>query len=467
MTGNTEFIRNCWLEAKFARLVATTALLGALFLLVWLWRDRSATLSTAALTAYVAVIFIWGNRLAANSVIQEVNNGTWDSQRMSAISPLGMTLGKLFGGTILVWFGGLICLGVYWWSSSASGFDIELLQTTIIYLGCGLLSHIVSLIASLIAIRKRRAHGRLRVWLYQFIGLIAALPILILASRVIEANELTTFIYGTNLNWYSVTFSKFDFIVMCITVYAVWGIVGVYRVMRMELLSRNGPLLWLGFVLFTAAFVAGIEMPEFLERNFSRFSSSEIIFLRITTMGALASLLLAYVIVLAEPKGKTVVVFMKRYAAERRWRNFFDATPRSAATLVLALIMIVGIWSYGQSQGHQFGYDRFWPGVWIVFLFVARDIGFITLMSFWIPAPRADMVALVCLALSYTLVPALLFAAGVYSLRPLFQPVFLNDIRNSLGMIAIETGVLYLILAITVVAVSKPESAGSTPAANP
>ena len=87
MTGNTEFIRNCWLEAKFARLVATTALLGALFLLVWLWRDRSATLSTAALTAYVAVIFIWGNRLAANSVIQEVNNGTWDSQRMSAISP--------------------------------------------------------------------------------------------------------------------------------------------------------------------------------------------------------------------------------------------------------------------------------------------------------------------------------------------------------------------------------------------
>ena len=77
------------------------------------------------------------------------------------------------------------------------------------------------------------------------------------------------------------------------------------------------------------------------------------------------------------------------------------------------------------------------------------------------------MIALVCLALSYTLVPALLFAAGVYSLRPLFQPVFLNDIRNSLGMIAIETGVLYLILAITVVAVSKPESAGSTPAATP
>ncbi len=34
-------------------------------------------------------------------------------------------------------------------------------------------------------------------------------------------------------------------------------------------------------------------------------------------------------------------------------------------------------------------------------------------------------------------------------------------------MIAIETGVLYLILAITVVAVFKPESAGSTPAANP
>jgi hypothetical protein len=468
MMGNTEFVRNLWIEAKLPRLVVLTALLGALFLLVWLWRDRSATLSTAALTAYVAIIFIWGNRLAANSVIQEVNNGTWDSQRMSAISPFAMTLGKLFGSTILVWFGGLICLGVYWWSKSAGGYDIELLQTTIIYLGCGLLSHIVSLIVSLIAIRKRRAGGRLRVWLYQFIGLIAALPILILASRTIEANVLATFIYNTNLNWYGVTFSKFDFIVMSIAIYAVWGIIGVNRMMRMELLARNSPLLWLGFVLFTAMFVAGIELPGFFERSFSDISSSETIVLRVMMMGALASLLLAYVIVLAEPKGKTLVVFLKRHAAERRWREFFDATPRWAATLILVLIMIVSIWAYGQYQGHEFGHDeQFWATIGIVFLFVARDIGFIALMSFWISTPRADMTALVCLALSYTLIPALFFAAGVYSLRPLFQPVFLTDIHNNFGLIAIETGVLYLILAFTVLAVAKTETAGATPAPTP
>ena len=459
MKGNVEFTRNLWIEARLSRLVALAALLGALFLFVWLWRDRGGALSGTALTAYVAIIFIWGNRLAANSVIQEVNNGTWDSQRMSAISPWAMTIGKLFGGTILVWFGGIICLAVYWWSESKGGYDAELAQTTIIYLGCGLLSHIVSLIVSLVAIRKRRAHGRLRVWLYQFIGLVAAVPILTLGSNAIETNELAAYIHGMDLNWYGVTFPKFGFITMAIAIYALWGIIGVYRMMRMELLSRNGPLLWLGFVLFTAIFIAGIELSGFLERHFARYPESENFTLRILTVGALASLLLSYVIVLAESKGKTPLIFLKRYAAERRWREFFDATPRSPATLILALIMIAAIWAHGQAYGYHAGHDRIWVAIIIGFLFVARDIGFIMLMSLWLPSPRADMTALICLALSYSLVPALFFAAGVYSARPLFQPVFAGDITSNLGLIAIETGTLYLILAITVGAVTRTESA--------
>ncbi|NQU71781.1 MAG: hypothetical protein HQ514_14605 [Rhodospirillales bacterium] len=458
MKGNPEFIRNLWLEARPARLIMMAALLGALFLLVGLRSGLGDTLANTALTAYVAIIFIWGNRLAANSVIQEVNNGTWDSQRMSAISPWKMAVGKLYGGTIYVWFGGLICLGVYWLAQSRGGYSPRLLQTTIIYLGCGLLSHIISLIVSLVAIRKRRAYGRLRVWLYQFIGLAAAAPILFLGTNVVDRSK-----WGigslTEMSWYGMPFQQFGFTASAIAIFVVWGIVGAYRMMRVELLSRNGPFLWLGFTVFTAIFVAGIHMTGNWARLFRVFSLFENSIAYLMNMGSIIILLLAYVIALAEPKDKSVFIMLRRYAGERRWRDFFDVLPRSASTLALALLMIAATGARGLFDADQFGAGKRNAQIAMIFLFAARDIGFITLMSLWRPSPRADMTALVCLALSYSLVPALFFASGIYALRPLFQPVFSGDPYLNLALIGIETVTVYLILAFTIRSVVKPETA--------
>jgi hypothetical protein len=69
------------------------------------------------------------------------------------------------------------------------------------------------------------------------------------------------------------------------------------------------------------------------------------------------------------------------------------------------------------------------------------------------------MIALVCLAISYSLVPALFFAAGINSLRPLFQPILIGDMGLNLALIGMETAMVYLILAITIRSVVKPETA--------
>lgn len=458
MKGNPEFTRNLWLEAKPSRLIAMVALLGALFLLVGIRSGLGDTLSNTALMAYVAIIFIWGNRLAANSVIQEVNNGTWDSQRMSAISPWKMAIGKLYGGTVYVWFGGLICLGVYWLAQSKGGYSPRLMQTTVIYLGCGLLSHIISLIVSLVAIRKRRAYGRLRVWLYQFIGLAAAAPILFLGTSVVDRYK-----WGidslTEMSWYEMRFPQFGFTATAIAIFVVWGIVGACRMMRVELLSRNGPFLWLGFTVFTAIFVAGIHVPARSAGMFRMFPLFENSLSYFMTIGSIVILLLAYVIALAEPKDKSVFTMLRRYAGERRLRNFFELLPRSASTLALALVIIVATGAWGFFDADQIGAGKRNVRSTMIFLFAARDIGFITLMSLWRPSPRADMTALVCLALSYSLVPALFFASGIYALRPLFQPVFSGDPYLNLALIGIETVTVYLILAFTIRSVVQPETA--------
>lgn len=458
MTGNTEFIRNVWLEARLPRMMAISALLGALFLLIWLRTGLSATLSNVALTAYVAIIFVWGNRLAANSVIQEVNSGTWDSQRMSAISPWAMTVGKLYGSTVFVWSIGLICLGVYGWSESRNGVSAELIQTIIIYLCCGLLSHIISLIVSLVAIRKRRSYGQLRVWLYQFIGLAAAVPILSLATNAIEKSD-RFFTRVSEISWYGMPFQQFEFVAAAIVIYVIWGNIAVYRMMRMELLSRNGPWLWLVFTIFTAAFFVGIDMPDRWAHFFHRMSPWASPLWRSLSAGLLIVLLLAYVVTLMEKKDRFVFLMLKRYYSERRWRDFFQLLPRQASTFVIALAIIGYMTVEALPDADTSAIANPIMAFMSIFLFAARDVGFITLMSLWRPSPRADMTALVCLAISYSLVPALFFAAGINTLRPLFQPVFHGDMGLNLTLIGIETVMVYLILAVTIRSVTRPETA--------
>jgi hypothetical protein len=454
LTGNPEFMRNLWLEAGVPRLLTMPALLGALFLFVGASTGLGDTLSSTALTAYAAIVFIWGNRLVANSVIQEVNNGTWDSQRMSAITPWAMTTGKLFGSTIYVWYGGLMCLGVYWLSQAGRGNDAELFQTTAIYLGSGLLSHIVSLIVSLAAIRKRRAQGRLRVWLYQFIGLTAAAPVIFYGSRSISGD---TGLF--DITWYGIPFTQFDFTATGVAIYVAWGIVGVYRMMRAELLSRNGQWVWLAFAVFTAIFVAGIGMPGLRFLTIQTVPFLESPHWRAMAVGSLTILSLAYVIAVIEPKSRFVVLLLGRYAAARRWRDFFDVLPRAAPTLAIALALIAGMTGWWLAGGDRFenanGVLRFIA----IFLFGARDIGFIMLMSMWRSSPRADMTALVYLVVSYTVVPALLSVDGLYLLRSLFLPVAGGGGWLTVAPVAIEAVVVYGVLALAIRAAIRTETA--------
>ena len=55
-------------------------------------------------------VVLWGTRSAALSVVGEIRERTWDSQKLSSIGPSQMVWGKLFGATFANWFGGALCL---------------------------------------------------------------------------------------------------------------------------------------------------------------------------------------------------------------------------------------------------------------------------------------------------------------------------------------------------------------------
>ncbi|HEU0264151.1 MAG TPA: hypothetical protein VFR01_00325, partial [Geobacterales bacterium] len=100
MLRNPEFRRNLWLEMTPYRLVGMPLVLAPLFYLVGKINDfDSKSLVGTAVSLYFILAILWGTRLASEAVLSEIRDQTWDSQRLSAISPWQMTWGKLFGAT--------------------------------------------------------------------------------------------------------------------------------------------------------------------------------------------------------------------------------------------------------------------------------------------------------------------------------------------------------------------------------
>ncbi len=98
---NPEFVRNLWLEAAPFRL----ALIAGVLLLVFAALSvspfgQSGNAAAIAQLLYWFVTVLWGTRAAGLSVVGEIRERTWDSQKLSAIGPVEMVWGKLVGATI-------------------------------------------------------------------------------------------------------------------------------------------------------------------------------------------------------------------------------------------------------------------------------------------------------------------------------------------------------------------------------
>ncbi len=86
MTLNPEFRRNLWLELTPHRLIAMPVILFAIFVLSALIEETSKNwgLRSASISAFYAIVYLWGTRRAAATQADEVRARTWDAQRMSA-----------------------------------------------------------------------------------------------------------------------------------------------------------------------------------------------------------------------------------------------------------------------------------------------------------------------------------------------------------------------------------------------
>ncbi|MCF4164274.1 hypothetical protein L2U69_01270 [Zavarzinia compransoris] len=419
-TMNPEFRRNLWLELTPTRLVIMPLVVGLLLALGWMWGEAEG-LSAVGTTAGWVILVLWGTRLAADGVAAEVQGKTWDSQRLSGIGPVAMTVGKLFGATAYAWFGGLMCIvaifAVGGMASDPLG-PLRLLVTA-------LFAQAVALWFTLVQVRLGTGLRRFQVLLAQVVGIIASVQL----TPLFEYAKL-------DIGWYGVDFPGDGFALFFTAVMTFWAWIACWRLLRADFLYRNWPLAFVAFLIFIAVYTEGLAPGTFprLEWLISGAISYHLMVAAV------------WIAALIEPKS---VVQLRRLLERLRRRDlsgFLSDLPCAVAGL--PVVVLAGLFTLSQ----QPSVVNLGPQLLAVFLFLIRDMLLVQYVVLGPRARRGHTAAVIYLLVLYGLVPALLQAGGAVQLIPAFLPA--TVINATIGVIGplIQVGIFAFLLSTRLVA---------------
>lgn len=116
MTGiNPEFRRQLWLHwrpAQILWIVLFVLLIAAVVATLSDDGKRMLMLWNVSIGAAVLVPLFFGVSIAGRSLQEELQENTWDWQRLSALTPWQMAWGKWLGSTVMAWVVTAICLAL-------------------------------------------------------------------------------------------------------------------------------------------------------------------------------------------------------------------------------------------------------------------------------------------------------------------------------------------------------------------
>ena len=411
---NPEFRRNVWLELTPRRVVFMVAILALIFFAAGISGDY--TPGAAARVLYYFIVVFWGARNASLSVVGEIRDHTWDSQRLSSISALQMTWGKLFGSTIYNWFGGAICLVVIAVQGFATDSPASVVIDLLYLITAGLIAQSASLLASLIAVRRRQRHSGLEVFIYQMIGVIAAAGVFWVweaadpAGAILLGRKATDFIA-----WWGATLDARPFLLASLAAFAAWILTGCYREMRRELKLPNGPLVWLGFLIFIGLYVAGFDAWLSQDKAAAQWSAVALrLALAATTYGALT-----YLMVFLEPKDRVLYRWYGSQIGAGRIGLALGSLQgwivSFLATAAVTVALILWLWAHGRT-----GADLMIVTSTLGFL--TRDVAIFVLFATLPGRRRGDFAVLTTLAAIYVLFPAIIGGLGLPGAVAFFRP---------------------------------------------
>lgn len=405
---NPEFVRNLWLELTPMRLVMMPLLLVLVFVIAGKGSGRDYSSANTALTLFLIVTVCWGSKLAADALLDEYAQGTWDTQRLSGLSAAQMAFGKLFGGPACAWYGGLPCLLVYAVSAPQGAARLSTLFSAV---ALAISLHALCLLATLLAARRTPRLSAPR-------GLLLLL-MFVLVSWSYGFTRRDLALVEMPVRWYGHDWTPDGFTSFSLACLLGWSVLGLYRALREELAFRDAPLAWIGFVLFAWLYAGGFvwngETPAPLALQLA---------IAVAISGATT-----YVLLLIERKDwlrlRRLLAALRERPADP-WRIgallplwLCSALLGVVAVLLLALHVVV------LPPTPRPVADL--ATLLALLLFLGRDLALVLALNFTRNPRRADGAALLFFAVLYGLLPLLFGRAELSSLLPLWLPVAIRD----------------------------------------
>lgn len=405
---NPELMRNLWLEISPIRLVVMFGVLALFFVTASLGGGDFNSPAAVAEWMFSLIVVLWGTRKAAEAVIGEIRERTWDNQRLSAIPAWSMVWGKLFGSTSYVWTGGLFCIFMLVISSLVQKGPLPAVYDLLYYLSLGVMGHSVALQASLTAARRRTTHSRLDVFLYQLAGLMAAWAVWAVWQTALPhglfrlGNETIE-----NVDWFGLSIGAPMFYLASLAAFFGWSLVGNNQLMRQELQMPVGPIPWVGFLVFMAVYMAGLA--DVVAGDTGTLAAARL-------AAAFATLgVLTYVNVFLEPKDRVHV----RWLGARLTAGRIDQVLWNLPGYVYAFAgtAIVASWLNVEMLGIseiKAGGETFTKTLLIASLgALARDVGIFLFFHMLPHQKRGDFAAIVTLIVIYLVLPAFMIGLGL------------------------------------------------------
>lgn len=438
---NPEFQRHVWTALTPGRLFLMPVILAAVFWVVYLGSDSMSDfwvrLQPTGAIALSILLFFMGLKDATDAIVSELKQQTWDSQRMTAIGPWNMVLGKVFGGPVYAWYGALYCAAAMviaaWMMPDTAA---HLKQLAIIVLAAVFI-HATSQCWVLTSIQKNRFQGNLKNTSY-IVLILAALILLGIVFQVVRPQLSAT----TRIDWYLFKPIWTDFVLMSLVYFLICALTGLYRTMRIEFKFKNGPWVWLAFLISFWIYLSGFITAHVLDSLFLRLLARLYI-------GFGLALILTYITAFNEPKDVVSFRRLVYLLKNRNWKHFQKQVPLFLVTMIIAafyciLILVAPLFFQATIERPET-----MPPVWYapaIFAFLLRDIAMLVYANLRLNAHRADLAVVIYLMMLYILVPLILNLLDFQYLLPAFVPHLQGQVLNGLGFILLQCGFVLFLL---------------------
>lgn len=435
---NLEFRKNLWSEFTITRLIITPLIIVIVYLMVFLTSDvlteYMESIRMWSLIMIYIIVFLWGTRLASESIITEVNRKTWINQRITSIGAWEMSIGKLFGSTIYNWYGASFCIIGYIIASFYLPNIVRELKFLLIIILVGIFCHAVTIAVSLIGIRNNKSNARINSTVYFIFGMIVSGATIYYAYQIHHSET-------TNLHWFMFKLNYSDFSIGTVVFFTGWAIMGLYRGIRAELMMTNGFLTWILFLVSLMLYFSGIIS------NINALNLSEIALVDLYISIGIA-VLFCYFMMFSEPRSiANYRLFLSEFK-KRNWHEIKLLLPLWSINLMFILLICIGMIVFALvSEKLSFinSFVHYLLPVNIL-LFVLRDICILLYISMSEKSRRSNLTAAVCLLILYLLLPTLFSLMGLSKFSTIFLPARMSKFWLGTLPVLLQFSVIFFLL---------------------